>query len=188
MAANITLPGTGAVVETVDLSGVERQSVTISDRAGNSVDSIGGLTETAPASDTASSGLNGRLQRLAQRVTSLIALTPGPATTTTRILSAAASTNATSAKTSAGTLKRVIGYNAAATIRYLKIYNKASSPTVGTDTPILTLPLPPATGFDLGLEYSFATGIAFALTTGSADTDTGALTAGDILGLNVAYI
>lgn len=37
---------------------------------------IGGLTETAPASDTASSGLNGRLQRIAQRLTSLIALLP----------------------------------------------------------------------------------------------------------------
>lgn len=34
---------------------------------------IGALTETAPASDTASSGLNGRLQRLAQRLTTLIA-------------------------------------------------------------------------------------------------------------------
>lgn len=38
---------------------------------------IGDLTETAPATDTASSGLNGRLQRLAQRITSLIALLPG---------------------------------------------------------------------------------------------------------------
>lgn len=37
---------------------------------------IGALTETAPASDTASSGLNGRLQRIAQRITSLIALLP----------------------------------------------------------------------------------------------------------------
>lgn len=36
----------------------------------------GALTETAPASDTASSGLNGRLQRIAQRITSLIALLP----------------------------------------------------------------------------------------------------------------
>jgi hypothetical protein len=43
---------------------------------------VGALTETAPASDTASSGLNGRLQRIAQRVTSLIALfkTSQPAT------------------------------------------------------------------------------------------------------------
>jgi hypothetical protein len=37
---------------------------------------IGNLTETAPANDTASSGLNGRLQRIAQRITSLIALIP----------------------------------------------------------------------------------------------------------------
>lgn len=36
---------------------------------------IGGLTETAPASDTASSGLNGRLQRIAQRLTTLIGST-----------------------------------------------------------------------------------------------------------------
>lgn len=36
----------------------------------------GALTETAPASDTASSGINGRLQRIAQRITSLIALLP----------------------------------------------------------------------------------------------------------------
>lgn len=37
---------------------------------------LGVLTETAPATDTASSGLNGRLQRIAQRLTSLIALLP----------------------------------------------------------------------------------------------------------------
>lgn len=41
---------------------------------------LGGVTETAPASDTASSGLNGRLQRIAQRITSLIALIPAALT------------------------------------------------------------------------------------------------------------
>lgn len=40
----------------------------------------GSLTESAPASDTASSGLNGRLQRIAQRLTSLIALLPSALT------------------------------------------------------------------------------------------------------------
>ncbi|TAK89399.1 MAG: hypothetical protein EPO06_12110 [Burkholderiaceae bacterium] len=38
---------------------------------------VGSLTETAPATDTASSGVNGRLQRIAQRLTSIIALLPG---------------------------------------------------------------------------------------------------------------
>jgi hypothetical protein len=37
---------------------------------------IGAVTEVAPATDTASSGLNGRLQRIAQRLTSLISLLP----------------------------------------------------------------------------------------------------------------
>lgn len=37
---------------------------------------VGAVNETAPGSDTASSGLNGRLQRIAQRVSSLIALVP----------------------------------------------------------------------------------------------------------------
>lgn len=40
----------------------------------------GALTETAPATDIASSGLNGRLQRIAQRITSLIALLPAALT------------------------------------------------------------------------------------------------------------
>lgn len=40
--------------------------------AGNTL--TGAVTEAAPASDTASSGLNGRLQRIAQRLTSLIAV------------------------------------------------------------------------------------------------------------------
>lgn len=41
---------------------------------------IGSLTETAPTTDTASSGLNGRMQRIAQRISSLIALVPAALT------------------------------------------------------------------------------------------------------------
>lgn len=37
---------------------------------------VGAVTEAAPATDIASSGLNGRLQRIAQRITSLITLLP----------------------------------------------------------------------------------------------------------------
>jgi len=105
-----------------------------------------------------------------------------------RIISAAGTTNATSAKAASGYLHQVVGYNAAGAARYLKIYNKASAPTVGTDTPILTLYLPALTAFavDFPALY-FSTGIAYALTTGSADADTGALTAADVLGLNVIY-
>lgn len=44
--------------------------------SGGGEDALGDPTETAPGTDTASSGLNGRLQRIAQRLTSLIALLP----------------------------------------------------------------------------------------------------------------
>lgn len=57
-------------------SGAGTQRVTIA----NDSTPIGALTEAAPASDTASSGLNGRLQRIAQRLTSLIALVPSALT------------------------------------------------------------------------------------------------------------
>jgi len=57
------------------LDGVEAGLATLLTTA-NFDPKVGALTETAPASDTASSGLNGRLQRIAQRLTSLIALLP----------------------------------------------------------------------------------------------------------------
>jgi hypothetical protein len=105
-----------------------------------------------------------------------------------RIPSAAASTNATSAKASAGDVHVISGFNAAATVRYLKFYAKATAPTVGTDTPVITLALPATSAFNINLNgHYIATGIAYALTTGAADADTGALTAADILGLTITY-
>lgn len=108
-----------------------------------------------------------------------------------RLLSAAASVNATSVKAAAGRLYKVRGYNSAAAVRYLKLYNKASAPTVGTDVPVAVHALKPSDVFDVDFgsigEY-FATGIAFALTTGSSDADTGALTAADIVGMSTFYI
>lgn len=109
-------------------------------------------------------------------------------TNSSRILSAAASTNATSAKATPGNVFKATGHNAAAAVRYLKFYNKASAPTVGTDVPVITLAIPASTTFQFDLGgFIFTIGIAYALTTGSADADTGALTAADILGLNVIY-
>ena len=105
---------------------------------------------------------------------------------TTARLIAAASTNATSVKASAGTLGFIYAVNMNAALRYLKLYNKASSPTVGSDTPVATLPIPASTtgaGFMLqipGNGASFTTGIALALTTGIADADTGAVSANDV--------
>ena len=71
---------------------------------------IGSLTETAPATDTASSGLNGRLQRIAQRLTSLIALFPtsigtkASAASLSVVLASDQATIATQPQTSSGTI------------------------------------------------------------------------------------
>lgn len=110
-------------------------------------------------------------------------------TASSRIPSAAATTNATSAKASAGRLYGVNGLNAAAAVRYIKFYDKATAPTVGTDVPVLTLALAASVpfAFNWPTGFVFATGIAYGMVTGAADNSTAALTAADVLGLNVAY-
>ena len=105
-----------------------------------------------------------------------------------RLISAAASTNATSVKASAGEVHKIRGFNNNAAARFLKFYNKASAPTVGSDTPVLTYRLAPTADFAIDLDgFYFSTGIAFAITTAAADADTGALTAGDIVAMNISY-
>ena len=116
--------------------------------------------------------------------------TPAAATTTAATLNSAATTNATSVKATAGNLYSVTASNINAAARYLKLYNKASAPTVGTDVPVLTIPIP-ATGvvnIAFGTQgFRFSAGIAFALTTGNADSDTAAVAASEIK-VMLAYI
>lgn len=123
-------------------------------------------------------------------VANQVRATAGGLSTVSRLPSAAASTNATSVKASAGRLYKIRGYNAAAAVRYLKLYDKASAPTVGTDVPVVTIALKATDVFDIdfiNIGQFFATGIAYALTTGAADNDTGALTLHDVTGLNIWY-
>lgn len=104
----------------------------------------------------------------------------------------AASTNATSVKGSAGQVYSIQAFNINAAARYLKLYNKGSAPTVGTDTPVKTLLIPGNTAgagfvFDTGgMGLAFGTGIAFAITTGITDADTGAVAASEIV-INIDY-
>lgn len=243
---------------------------------------VGPVTETAPATDTASSGLNGRMQRIAQRLSALIALlptalgaggglkvdgsgtalpvsasalplptgastaakqpalgtagasatdvlsvqgiaggTPMPVTlsnvnangqatsalsapvvgasdwipnspratstgngTTSSRINAAATTNATSLKTSAGQLYGIDVFNVAAYDVFLKLYNKSSAPTVGTDTPAWTIPIKSGAGYSnvFTIGKTFSSGIAYAITKLQDDSDTTAISAGDVTG------
>lgn len=63
-------------------------------------------------------------------------------TPTLSALTSAATTNATSVKTTGGTIYNIVASNTGVTDVYLKIYNKASAPTVGTDIPVYTCVIP----------------------------------------------
>lgn len=106
-------------------------------------------------------------------------------------LVSAATTNATSLLDDPGLVGFVHVVNTNAAARFLKFYDKASAPTVGTDTPKLTLAIPgdaAGAGFTLTITNGvyFENGIAFALTTGAADNDTNAVASGEIV-LNLGY-
>lgn len=94
----------------------------------------------------------------------------------------AASTNATSVKTSAGQVYGITISNTNTSARYFKVYDKASVPTVGTDVPKTTIQVPAnatvARAYPAGLQFS--NGIAYAATGGMADTDTTVISAGDL--------
>lgn len=91
-----------------------------------------------------------------------------------------------------GTAGQLFGwylYNAAAGVRYLKFYNAtAANVTVGTTTPVLTIPV--AAGAAANVEFSngiaFGTAITAAVTTGLADNDTGAPGANEFI-INILY-
>ena len=104
-------------------------------------------------------------------------------------LLSAATTNATSVKASAGEVGMIVAFNTSAAAKFLKFYNKASAPTVGTDTPVLVLPIPAsANGFVITPSegIAFSTGIAFAITGAVADSDTTAVAANDVI-VSLAY-
>lgn len=101
-----------------------------------------------------------------------------------------ADTNAVSLKASAGQIYAIQVYNTHATDkRFLKLYNKASAPTVGTDVPTKTITIGPGQEFrfywDVGLP--FATGIAYAITSWLTDADSGGIGANEVV-LNIDYI
>lgn len=124
------------------------------------------------------------------QISNTVTVTPTPpvsALGTTSFVKAAASTNATSVKGSAGSLLGGVLVNNSTAVKYFKWYNKASAPTVGTDTPVATLGIP-ANGGNLCLSddgYAnarFTTGIAYAITGAVTDADTTAVAANDVSG------
>lgn len=116
-----------------------------------------------------------------------ISSVPTSAFGTTSFVKSAATTNATSIKGSAGNLFSIYLINNSAAVKYFKLYNKATAPTVGTDTPVAVVGIP-VSGNNFVMDGSiwtpirFSTGIAYAITGAVTDADTTAVAVNDVSG------
>lgn len=97
----------------------------------------------------------------------------------------AASTNSTLVKAGATVL---YGYNltnsTAATVQFIKLYNKATAPTCGTDTPAFTLTVPAnsSTVWSTDIGLYFPLGLGYCITAGVAESDSAIAAADGVVG------
>lgn len=94
-----------------------------------------------------------------------------------------ATTNGALILTGTSGLQAFFASNIGATAAFVKLYNKATAPTVGTDVPEMVITVP-ATGqveITPGFNgYRFTLGMGIAITGAAADTDTTAVAAGQV--------
>jgi len=131
-----------------------------------------------------------------------VTLTSGTVTTVTNVTTAgtplapatpyfvnsAATTNGALIITGTSGLQAFWATNTGAAAAYVKLYNKATAPTVGTDVPEMIIPVPAAVGGVPGVAalpmgfngFRFALGLGIAITGGAADSDTTAVAAGQV--------
>ena len=126
-----------------------------------------------------------------QPVSGTVTIT-NPTGTTYNVVTAA-STNSAVVKATAGTLYEITISNPTATAAYVKLYNKATAPVVGTDVPVMTISVPAtsATTMPIALTFGqvgkrFAAGIGIACTAAAVATDTGVSVVG--IQINATYI
>ena len=104
-------------------------------------------------------------------------------TPTSSIINSAATTNATSVKASAGTVYSVTASNTGAAAAFVKLYNLATAPTVGTSTIAITISVPAGgtTNLSFGAAGArFSTGIGLSITNLGTDADATAVTAAQV--------
>ena len=107
-------------------------------------------------------------------------------------LISAATTNGTVVKGSPGSIYGWTIVNTNASLRYVKLYSKGTTISVGTDTPAMTLPIPGnssgagmvAAAYTTGI--AFGSGIGYAVTANVPATDSTAVGSADII-MNLFY-
>jgi len=111
-----------------------------------------------------------------------------PVPATPYFVNSAATTNGALILTGTSGLQAFYATNIGAAVAYVKLYNKATAPTVGTDVPEMIIAVPAAVGTVAGaatlpIGYSgfrFPLGLGIAITGLMADTDTTAVAAGQV--------
>ena len=91
-------------------------------------------------------------------------------------------------KSSAGQIYGWYLFNNASTVRYIKLYNKARAPSVGADTPAMTIPLPcgAAANVIVPSGIAFSHGIGIGATTGVSDGNAGMPAPNEVV-VNIIY-
>lgn len=182
----------GAVIRRTDLRlsfvrlfDYERQRVEILQRP---TGDIAGAVPTVPQGGTIATvtGVTtvGTVTTVAAVTTAGTPLAPA----TPYFVNSLATTNGALVLTGTSGVQAVYATNTGAAAAYVKLYNKATAPTVGTDVPEMVIPVPAAVGGVPGVVeltpgfngYRFALGLGIAITGAAADADTTAVAAGQV--------
>lgn len=103
-------------------------------------------------------------------------------------LNSAATTNGALVLTGTSNVSSFYATNEGASVAYIKLYNKATAPTVGTDVPEMIIPVPAAASGVPGVAnpnigfhgFRFALGLGIAITRNAVFSDTTAIGAGEV--------
>lgn len=179
-----TAPATGTTVTMNGFLIRESNPLTVSIDDVNIPQNATGWPTSVPVTIASSVSLSAAITAMS------ISATSGGVSSRHKLISAA-STNAALVKNAAGVLNGGIVVNTGTNVAYLKFYNKASVPAVGTDIPVYTIPILPSGYVDINaltgtVGDRFTTGIAYAITGGYADNDTTAVSAGQVF-VNLNY-
>ena len=91
-------------------------------------------------------------------------------------------------KPSAGQIYGWFLFNHASSVRYVKLYNKSTTPFVGLDKPYMTIPLPAGGGANVNFTsgIAFSNGIGICATTGVSDGSNSSPAANEVIA-NIIY-
>lgn len=152
--------------------------------------SADGTDATGVVQLTGGAGIRGWLSGIFSKLSNALTVILTPATSggLSVFKNASVVNTPLSVKNGAGQLYSYYLYNSATSARFVKLWDKATTPVVGTDAPFATLALPAGAAANLAIPHGlpFANQLWTAATAGQADTDNTAPSASDVL-VNLFY-